>query len=441
MEKFLKPLVLSTALVACSTVSAANNNDIVELRNQTASGDTATAWKRAQQMRPQYEADPEFDYLYGVLAYDQADYHDAQFALERVTLTEPGNAQARLALAKTYYKLGDKENAKRQFEAVKRSNPPRHIQREADHYLAEMGTGRSGHLSGFVEAGIGHDNNINSTTGASSIANPSYNPLIATSDPLILLNPDSTRESGNYDFLQSGLDYYRPLDTDTGVEASARIGRRNNFSTDDYDTNLYSGTVSAIQTLGDDQVRGSFTALSNRTSDSDNQNFYSLSGDWTHYTYGGWSVSSALYLNEVLYPDDSLRDVYQYIGNLALQRYFGRLSTTFGAVLGDEEAQKSGGSHNARTFAGGYYNASYDVSRGHQLFGQAFYQHAHYKGEDPFFRQTQDVFFGQYTLGWDWQLSSPLRLRTQVIYSNNDSDIDYYSYERTRIQTGIRYSF
>ncbi|HQQ73664.1 MAG TPA: tetratricopeptide repeat protein [Pseudomonadales bacterium] len=441
MEKYVKPLVIALAITTGSVAFAAGNADLESLRDRVANGDTQAAWKQAQQMRGQWESDPEFDYLYGLLAYDQGHYNDAQFSLERVTLAEPDNVQARLALAKSYYKLGDEHSAARHFEVVKKSNPPAYVMRDVNHYMAGMGQSRIGSLTGFVEAGLGHDNNINSTTGDSSIANPTYNPLIATSDPLILLNPDARKESGNYDFLQGGLNYYRPLDADTGVEASGRIGMRNNFSTNDYDTNLYHGSVSVIQAFGKDQLRGTFTALSNRTSDSDNQNYYSLSADWTHYTFGGWSLSSALFVNEVLYPDDDLRDIYQYIGNVAAQHRYGRLSNTFGVIAGDESAQKSGGDQNARAFGGAYYDVNYDLSGGHQIYGQAFYQHAHYNGMDPFFYQTQDVWFGQYTLGWDWRFAKPLRLRTEVIYSNNDSDIDYYSYERTRVQTGIRYSF
>jgi tetratricopeptide (TPR) repeat protein len=452
MEKFLrpkllKPLAIALIMTAGSAVWAADsqqtssNNEVSALRTKMTNGDKQEAWKQAQKMRHQWESDPEFDYLYGLLAYDQGHYNDAQFSLERVTLLEPNNVQARLALAKSYYKLGDEHSAVRQFEEVKRSNPPANVMRDVNHYLAETGQSRRGSLTGFVEGGLGHDNNVNSSTGDNAIANPSYNPLIATSNPLILLSPDSGKTSSSYDFFAGGLNYYRPLDMDTGIEARGRIAQRNNFSAHEFDTTLYNGSVSVVQAFGQDQLRGTFTAISNRTSDSDNQNYYSLSADWTHYNYGGWTISSALFANEILYPDDDLRDVYQYIGNVAVQRQFGRISNIIGVVVGDEDAQETGGDHNARTFTGAYYDVGYDLSSGHDIFGQVFYQHAHYKGEDPFFFQTQDTGFSQFVVGWNWHISKPLRLRSEVIYNNNDSDIDYYSYERTRVQTGLRYSF
>ncbi|MCC7517495.1 MAG: hypothetical protein IT470_09175, partial [Pseudomonadales bacterium] len=65
----------------------------------------------------------------------------------------------------------------------------------------------------------------------------------------------------------------------------------------------------------------------------------------------------------------------------------------------------------------------------------------HQRGEDPFFLQTRDDNFHQLSVGWNWQLSKPLRVHTELVYGDNDSDVDYYSFERTRLQTGLRYSF
>lgn len=438
MDKQLKPLALALALTA-STAAWAADSDTESLRSRMASGDSAGAWQQAQQMRTTHESDTAFDFLYGLLALDNDQYNEAQFSLERVVLAEPANARARLALAKAYYKLGDEHSAVRQFEAVKASRPPEHIMRDVNHYLTSMGHSRKGSLNGFVEAGLGHDNNVNASTSGSTIANPSFDPFDVTSDPFILLN--TGRESDMYDFMVGGLDYYQPITNETGIEARGRIGKRDNFSSDRYDSMLYRGSVGVVHVLGKNQLRATLTAQDNRLSDSDYQEYYSLSGDWTHYNYGGWTVSGAVYFNELRYDDDPLRNIYQYIGNVAVQRQTGRLWHSIGLMLGDEDAQRAAGDHNARTFAGVYYDAGYDLTAGHQLFGRVFLQDSHQHGQDPFFRQTRDDAFHQLTVGWDWHISKPLRLRTELVYSDNESDVDYYSYDRTRLQTGLRYSF
>lgn len=441
MDKQLKILALALALAAGTSAQAADNSDIEALRSRIASGETQAAWQQAQQMRASHESDTEFDFLYGLLALDNNQYNEAQFALERVTLAEPTNARARLALAKTYFKLGDQHSARRQFEAVKQSNPPAHIMRDVNHYMAEMDGGHGGSLTGYVEAGLGHDNNVNSATGNGIIANPLFDPLDATSNPALLLDRNASQQSDMYDLLQGGLDYYRPLDSNTGIEAKGRIAKRDNFSSDRYDTMQYRGSVGVVQVFGKNQLRATLTAQDFRLSDSDFQELYGVSADWTHYNYGGWTVSGAVYFNELRYSEDSLRNVYQYLGNLAVQRQLGRMTHTLGLMLGDEDAQRAAGDHNAREFAGVYYDAGYELSGGHQLFGRAYWQDSHQDGEDPFFRQTRDDQFHQLSFGWNWHINKPLRLRTELVYSDNDSDVDYYSYDRTRLQTALRYSF
>lgn len=440
MATQLKTLLLALA-ISGSSAALADDEELNALQQKISSGNAQAAWQQAQDMRAGWESDTRFDYLYGLLAFERGEFHEAQFALERVVVAEPGNIRARLALAKSYYKLGDQHSARRQLEAVRDSNPPAHVRRDVNHYLTRLEGGRTGSFSGYIEAGIGHDNNVNLATGTGSITNPLFDPLDPTSDPFILVSRNARQQSDMYDFLRIGADYYQPLNETTGVELRGRLGSHNNFSSDRYDNTLYRGSASLVHVTGKDQWRGTITAQDNRLSDSDYQQYYSLSGDWTRYNFGGWTYSAAVFFNELRYDEDSVRNIYQYIGNVAAQRQLGAFSHTIGLTLGDEDAQRAAGDHNARQFAGLYYDLWYDLSGGHQLFGRAYVQDAHQHGEDPFFRQVRDDSFHQLTLGWDWHINKPLRLRTEVMYSDNDSDVDYYSYDRTRIQTGLRYSF
>lgn len=443
MDKHLKPLAMALALSFSvgSSAWATDSSELESLRRQITSGNTQAAWQQAQKMQVQWEADTEFDYLYGILALENGKYNEAQFALERVTLAEPGNARARLALAKSYYKLGDEHSAIRQFEAVKAANPPDYIMRDVNHYLSGMGQGRGGSLSGFVEGGLGHDNNINAATSGSAIANPVFDPLDVTSDPYILLNGRDGQQSDMFNYLRAGLGYYQPLSTDTGLELGGMLSARNNFSSDRYDNNIYRGSAGLVHVIGKNQLRATLTAQNYQRDGSDYQEYYSLSGDWTRYNFGGWTVSGAVFINQLRYDNDPLLDVNQYLANAAVQRQFGRFSHSLGLVLGDEDADHSNADYNARSFSALYYDLGYQINAAHHVFGKLYYQDSHNEGEDPFFHQVKDDAYSQLTFGWDWRLSVPLRWRTELVYSENASDIDYYSYDRTRLQTGLRYSF
>ncbi|MEZ5435136.1 MAG: outer membrane beta-barrel protein [Pseudomonadales bacterium] len=87
-----------------------------------------------------------------------------------------------------------------------------------------------------------------------------------------------------------------------------------------------------------------------------------------------------------------------------------------------------------------YYNAAYDISTSHQLFARLYTKFTPTRRRSSFYKTRDDNFF-QLSLGWNWQLSKPLRVRTEFTYDSNNSDVDYYSFERTRLQTGLRYSF
>jgi hypothetical protein len=78
----------------------------------------------------------------------------------------------------------------------------------------------------------------------------------------------------------------------------------------------------------------------------------------------------------------------------------------------------------------------------HQLFGRVFIEKKNQKGQEPFFvGQSRDANVQQLSAGWDWQVTRPVRLRSEIGYSRNDSDIGFYTYDRSWIQTSIRYSF
>lgn len=77
-------------------------------------------------LEAQRAGDPEFDYLLGIAALDSGHRERAIFALERVLAVQPNNALARAEIARAYLAVGEKDTARREFEAVKREPiPPR----------------------------------------------------------------------------------------------------------------------------------------------------------------------------------------------------------------------------------------------------------------------------------------------------------------------------
>lgn len=417
-----------------ATGTQANTAPLQSLTDLLSAKQHQAAWAKAIDLRPTLESDPAFDYLYGTAAFATAHYHEAVFALERVLMTQPGNVQARYTLAKTFQALGDRENALKQYEAVRQSNPPPDILRDAEQQLGRVMSNQKSAFNGYIETTIGHDNNINSATGSNNITLPS--------GLQIDIAPGASQMSDMYGTMQAGLDYFHPLNTNNIIEVKGRYAERDNFSSEDYDSTLYRGSVGLRHQSGEDLYRITLTAHEYRLSDSDYQRLFGINGDWVHPFSASTALLANVYVNGLRYADMPQRDVNQYIGNLGLQVTDAAFTHTVGVMLGTEDPLRdTEGDFNARDFTTLYYDVRYAVAPSHQLFARVTVQDSKFNGEEPAFLETRQDVLEQLTVGHSWQINRHWRWKNELGYSENKSDVNYYSSERTYVQTGVRYSF
>lgn len=417
-----------------STNAHAASASLQRLTDLLAAQQGTAAWAEAVTLRPAMESDPAFDYLYGTAAFASGHYHEAVFALERVLVVQPGNVQARYTLAKTFQAMGDRENALEQFEAVRQSNPPPDILRDTEQQIGRTVSNQKGSFNGYVETTVGHDNNINSATSSNTITPPS--------GLQIDIDPAARKMSDMYGTVQAGLDYFHPLSTNNILEVKGRYAERDNFSSDRYDSTLYRGSIGLRHQAGADLYRVTFTTHDYRLSDSDYQRLFGVNGDWVHPLSANTALLANVYVNGLRYADAPQRDINQYIGNVGLQITDVLLTHTVGMMLGTEDALRdTDGDFNSRDFTTLYYDVRYAVAPEHQLFARASAQESKFNGEDPVFLEHRDDILKQLTVGHSWQLNRHWRWKSELGYSNNKGDVNFYSFERTYVQTGIRYSF
>src|SRR3972149_1631254 len=97
----------------------------------------------------------EYDYLLGVAALDAGDAQQAVFALERVLAVNPNYLQARAEIARSYFVLGEKENARREFRTVRESRDlPDDAKQAVDRFLSALEPQRT-FLCAYLEATVG----------------------------------------------------------------------------------------------------------------------------------------------------------------------------------------------------------------------------------------------------------------------------------------------
>lgn len=106
---------------------------------------------------PRYAGTPDYDYLLGIAALDTNRLETARSALQRVVAAQPGNSPARLELARTYFLLGQRDDAKREFETAQAANPPANVRPTIQAYLnaidSPVGTRTQWH--GYVQGSLG----------------------------------------------------------------------------------------------------------------------------------------------------------------------------------------------------------------------------------------------------------------------------------------------
>jgi len=220
---------LMTKTASASDVSATLNNAEQLLRN----GRAADALALLVPLETEQAGNPNFDYLLGTAELN-TDHPDlASLALERAVATEPLHAAARLDLARALYLLGDMQRAKDELEATALLNPPPSARLVINNYLSAIASKEKGRIvkvSAYMEAGIGHDSNINNATSQNQITVPALSDLIVTLSPANVQIPDSFRA------VSFGGEIAVPLSPCFSWVTSGNANRRDNLSQGGFDT-------------------------------------------------------------------------------------------------------------------------------------------------------------------------------------------------------------
>jgi len=164
--KLTRYFIISIPLLVLSCpLMAETGFDIKQLSSLFDKYKRKQAYSYASQYLSEQEGDPYFDYYYGVSAIDSGYASQGVFALERVLLTFPEDAVARLELARGYFVLQEYARSRQEFETVLATSPPDSVKRTAYLYLDKIRLEEARYrttVSGFVELGAGYDSNVNS---------------------------------------------------------------------------------------------------------------------------------------------------------------------------------------------------------------------------------------------------------------------------------------
>ena len=163
----LKLLAMAMS-VLCTCAQAAVTEDIKTLIEQ---GKPKEAYDLGKQS-PQLLGDGAFDFFFGIAAIDGGAPGEGVLALERFLLQFPDNRSARFHIARGYYVLGEDQRARSEFsDLLPEADEGEKI--VIGNFLDAIRARESRYLptsAFFVEAGLGHDSNINAGIRPGSVA-------------------------------------------------------------------------------------------------------------------------------------------------------------------------------------------------------------------------------------------------------------------------------
>lgn len=381
--------------------------------------------------------DPDFDYAFGIAAVETGHRAEAIMALQRVLAVQPGNAQARAELARVYALNGDVDTAKREFDTVV-DDPslPDPVRQRFNRIVRDLGRAqRAGgtDVSGFAEATVGYDSNINTATGLTSITLP----IFAGLGPATL-SGGATRIGDGFAGVDGGVSVASGVSRQTRLFASVLGSHRNSFDSGRFDQTTATATAGAGHTLANRDVVSLSGQYQQLWLGGDRyRRLYGAIGQYTKRLSGGRALSLGAQYFGLEYQTDPLRGADRYAVSV---NYAGR-TATFGVSGGHEQTRAALVDNLSNIFADARIAMEKALGRRIAVVASGGVDYRHHDAADPLFlKRREDVQFDA-AVGLKLLLASNVYARPTVAYSHNFSTINLYAYDRVVASVGVRVEF
>lgn len=415
--------------------------DLAKAKTLIQAGRSAEAYSLLEPFEFEQAGNVEYDYLLGTAALNSGLPGKATLVFERVLAMEPRYVGVRADMARAYYDMGDYARAKIEFETILvLQNLPQGIREQAQKYLTAIKKGTEAQFTsytGYIDAGFGHDSNVNSSTNQSPILFTAHN---------ILYFPDSTalQKSDNYTALMLGGEVNHKLGEKWSVYGGVDVRGRSytKYSEANYamlDGRAGMGYNNGAHLLRIGLIAGRFFAADKASRDTagltgewryalDSSNQLSMNGQHARYRFVNVAQTSEDYDQSTL----GAGWMHAFAG--------GKSMLVMNANTGAERDT------NGRTDGGKRYNTL-------RLAGQsaltdkvgAFISVGATVGKfdklnSNFLLLRKDKLFDA-TLGASIQVFKVWSLRPQLSYMKSLSNVPFYQFDKTDVSLNLRRDF
>ncbi|HLS87600.1 MAG TPA: surface lipoprotein assembly modifier [Burkholderiales bacterium] len=405
----------------------------------------AKQYRQAFQLLEPHEqaraGDPAYDYLLGIAAIDSGELTRGVFALERVLAVNPNHAQARAEIARAYFLMGENKVARQEFEQVKQARPPAEVSATIDRFLDALdarersrGTG----VTGYLEASVGYDSNVNAATSTNQFAIP------ALGGGTFNLAPGADKQGDAFFGLAGGISGRYGFNETWGLVGTASFDRRLNDDHSDFDTGVYnvSGGLSA-RADGNEFL----LALQGQRYEIDNDRFRDakgIVGQWRRAVNGNNELSAYVQHTRLKYPDVSIRNATRTVFGGAWAHAYGgpRSPVVFiGAYFGEEDEMENTVPQFGHDLWGFRVGGQVGLTDRLLMTATIGYEDRNYHGPDPFFLRERHDEEVQLRIALPYSISRHWSVIPALAYTNVKSNIVISDYERAIVSLTARYDF
>lgn len=439
--RWIAGLACVVLALAANIGHAQQRPDLIAAEALIQQGKGADAYRALVPFEAQHAGDAEFDYLLGIAALDAGHADKATLALERVVILRPAFLAARLDLARAYFALGDVDRARTEFETVRRENPPPAALAAIERYFAAIAERRQAQgtrATGYLEAAVGRDTNVNYTTSQGQVFVPLFGVTFG-------LASASQQTRDNYLALGGGGEITHGLSERWSVFAGGDIHDRANRKADIYDYTTYDarggvqyGTERDIVRAGLAYQHYDLDHAYYRETKTFNLEWRRAVNERNQFTLFG-QFSALRYPNPGLSPNDVDQTLigggWTHVldpasrATMSLGGYAGYEREVGGRVDGDRKL------YSVRVSGQVGVGAQFD------LYASAAAQRGDYQDVNPLFAIGRAERQYDVAAGVIWRLAKDWSLRPHLAYTHNKSNIVLYDYDRIEASLTLRREF
>lgn len=381
---------------------------------------------------------PEFDYYYGIAAIDAGAAGEGVLALERYLLNNPSSISAQLELGRGYFALGDNIRAREMFTDIKKLSPPPDVRTKVDQFLAAIRDKERAFktaLTGFVEAAIGRDTNVNSGVAQESITVPIFGAVTLTSD--------GRKKGGMFYGVAGGVQVNVPMSPAYALFAGLNADQRSHFTLSQFDQTNLGGVFGVSVKHTENRFRFSLSGNTLAVDGARYRDVAAGTAEWSRSLAGGGYTLFAQAADLNYKGDNRVRDArLTAVGVSAWKPLPGEWQPFLSlGINGGRERSEQDRDDLARRFFGGRIGLGLTLAERVNAALSATWQRSSYNAEDALFAARRKDRYTAVEAALGYAFTPTLSGRLEVSGTHNRSNIALFEYSRNTVALKLRYDF